>query len=154
MRPEMSDVACAQGLLRVPPPTAIDRGGIGAGFDVGLDDVVGPVGDALEQRAVDVAAGVGEVEAEEHALGMRIVDRRPFAGEVGQEDQAVGARRRVLGLGRERDHGRGRIEVAGERVAEPVGEGAAGGEARHRGVLAGKQPRRVPQPLVADAVGR
>ena len=70
--------------------------GICAGLAIGLDDVVGAAGDAFEQRAIDVAAVVGEVEAEEHALGLRIVDRRPLAGEIGQHDQPLGAGRRGL----------------------------------------------------------
>ena len=42
-----------------------------ADLAIGLEDVVGAAGDALEQRAIDVAALVRQVEAEDHALGMR-----------------------------------------------------------------------------------
>ncbi len=101
----------------------------------GLDDMVGAVGDALDQRAVHVATGVGQVQAEERALGVGVVDRGAFAAEIGQEQQVVragGAGGGLGGEGGERGFGG---QVAGELVAEPVGERAGGGEARHAGMV-------------------
>ena len=121
-----------------------------AGLAIGLDDVVGAAGDALEQGAVDVAARVGEVQAEEHALGMRIVDRRPLAGEIGQDDQALGAGRRCRRLGRERrrrrspDRGRGRVASRNQWVSVPLVASPA-----IDGVLAREEPGRIPEPRVA-----
>ena len=48
-------------------------------------------GDAFHDRAHDVAAAVGEREADEGAAGVRVEVRRAFAGEVGEEVQALGA---------------------------------------------------------------
>ena len=99
--PETSDVACAQTSFLVPPPAAKIVARLVPDLGIGLEHVLRAAGDALEERAVDVAARMGQVEAEEHALGLRIVDRRPLAREVGQHHQPVRARGRLLGLRRE-----------------------------------------------------
>jgi hypothetical protein len=74
---------------------------------------------------------VGEVEAEQDTASVRVVDGRPLARKIGQEHDAVRARRGLSRFGGELDHRRFRLQLARELVAEPVGEGAAGGEPRH-----------------------
>ena len=84
-------------------------------------------------------------------LAFGVVDRRALAGEIGQHDQPARARRRGLRLPRQPREGGLRIEFARRNVAEPVGQRAAGRKPGHRGVLAGKQPGRIPQARILDA---
>ena len=116
----------------------------------GLERMRRAAGDPLQSRAIDMPAGVGEVQAEQAALGERVVDRRALAGEIGQHHQPLRARRHRLGLGRQLREGGLAIQIARQFVAKPVGQRAAGGEPRHHRVLARNEPRRRPQPRVAN----
>ena len=69
------------------------------------------------------------------------------------DHQAARAGRRSFGLSGEGNHGRDRIEFASELFAKPVAQGSAGGEARRRCVLAGKDPLRVPDSPITDSAG-
>ena len=113
----------------------------------------GAHGDALDQCAVHVAAGVGQVQAEKSALGLGVVDRGPLAREIGQHQEPVRAGGGGRGFGSKRREGLVARQFLRELVAEPVGQCARRGEARHGGVLAGCQPGRVPEPGVADGIG-
>ena len=132
----------------------LNVGGADACGVIGIDDVARAECDAFKQGAVDVSTRVGEVEAEDHAPRARVAHRRHHAGEVGQHDHAIGAGGRGLGFLGERNGALLAGDVAGELVAEPVGERAAGGEARHVAVLAGEEPGRVPELALADAAVR
>ena len=131
--PETSDVACDQTWFLVPPPTArIGFGGC-AGLAIGLEDMAGAAGDALEQRAVDVAARVGEVEAEDHALGLR--DRGSASARPRNRAARRGPSRRAATPPPPRpacDSAVAGSSSLRELLAEPVGQRAAGREARHR----------------------
>ena len=82
------------------------------------------------------------------------MDRRALAGEIRQDQKAVAARRRRLGFLGERGHRRLRVQVAGEPVGKPMGQGSAGRQPRHRGLLARKEPWRMPEPFVFQALLR
>src|ERR1700678_2269969 len=56
------------------------------------------VGDPLQDRPVEVAPGVAEVQSEERAAQVRVVQRRLLAEEVRQADQLGRRRRGGLGL--------------------------------------------------------
>jgi hypothetical protein len=150
----MSDVACIQIAFLRAPAHGKHTGGRRARLAVGLGHMSGAMCDPLEQRAVHVRAGMRQVQPVEGALGVGVVDRRPLAREVGQEEEAPGPRRHGLRLGGEGGEGLLAGKLPCELVAEPVGERAGGGEPGHRGVLAGEEPRRVPEPRVAHALGR
>src|SRR4029077_2991395 len=97
-----------------------DCAGILTGLQIGLDDVVGGVGNAFKERAKNVAARMRQVETKENALGERVVYRRGVAREVGKKHQSLGAGWRRHGLVYQLRHGRLRIEVAGQYVTEPM----------------------------------
>ncbi len=77
----------------------------------GFELVLEPVGDAFEERAVDVCASMGEREADEEATGAFIKDGRPLAVEIGQDDETVAARRDGCGFGIELGVGGGSAAV-------------------------------------------
>ena len=138
----------------VPPPAARMLRGSCPSFGVGLEDVARAAGDALEQRAIDVAARVGQVEPEDHALGH--ADRGSASARPRNRaaDEPLGARRRRLGLRRQRRPPRRR-----DRVPWRTARGTSGSACRRsRGPTsprAGrKQPRRVPEARVAHALRR
>ncbi len=128
-------------------PRHSTRAGVGAHLAIRLQHVGGPRGDALEHGAEEVAARVRQVEADEGALRLRIVDGRPLAREVGQAEEAPG---RPWGWPRPRATSSSKSASRRQLVAEPAGQRARGREAGHRGVRPGNEPRRVPQPRVAD----
>jgi hypothetical protein len=66
------------------PPDGEDRFRILARFEIGLDNVVCAVSDAFEKGAEEIGAPMGEVEAEDHPLGMRVVCGRALAREIGE----------------------------------------------------------------------
>ena len=120
---------------------------------VTVDDMGATHRDAFEQGAIHVAPPMRQVQPIECALGQRIVQRCPLAREIGQHQQAVGAGGRSGGLFGEGGESRFRGKLARHLVAKPMGQRAACGQPRHRGMDPRKQPWRIPQPRVAHPIG-
>src|SRR5262245_30692571 len=88
-----------------------------------VEDLAHREGDALDDGADEVGAGVARGEADPSAAGLWVRVWAAFAGEVGEEDEAAGAGRGFGGVGHElvvTDAGK-------EGIAAPF-EGTAGAE--------------------------
>ena len=89
---------CRHSGLAVPPPDARIWSGAGhPGGDHEVEAVAQPECDALEDGPRQVAAVVGEREADERAARQRVRVRAPLAGQVRQEQQPVAAGRHLAG---------------------------------------------------------
>ncbi len=108
-----------------------------------LEGVVQGEGDALQGGPHEVALGVVEREAEDHAARVGVPDGRPLPHQVGQEEQPIAARRDCGSLLEQQVVGadaRGALGLQlgrGELVAQVAQRAAARGRGGHRdpGVL-------------------
>jgi hypothetical protein len=107
------------------------------------------VGDTLKHSAKEVATVVRQVQAEQDAARLWIVDRRSLAGEIGRttSPRAPGGEPPPQPSASPRPV---RAAVRGRSCRGTNGSACRWWPARHRGMLVGKQPRRIPEPRVAD----
>ena len=134
---------------RVLRPAAhrLDRPRLDPELAVGLHHVRGPGRDALQDGAEQVTARVGQVQPEERALRVGVVDGRPLTGEVRQAEEALGALGASLGLRDELLEAWRRPPSSSRNQRMSVPEVARPAIEAWR---PGNEPRRVPQPWVAD----
>ncbi len=111
----------------------------------------GAKGDAFYQRTVHVAAFMCQVQPEEGPFGKRVVYWGPLAGKIGQEQQTIRARGHLCGLVGQRGECGFTGQVAGKLITKPMGQGAGCCQPRHRSMLSGKEPGRIPKARISHA---